>query len=112
MLLRLAGQGLAAETVHRILAAFPEPQKKSATGDSGSPSRAANAKLVEPLTDRELEVLALLRERLSNKEIAQVLVLSPATVKRYSANIYAKLDVNRRWDAVVKAEALGILPPR
>ena len=71
MLLRLAGQGFAAETVRRILAAFPEPQKKIATGDTGSRSRAANARLVEPLTDRELEVLALLRERLSNKEIAQ-----------------------------------------
>ena len=61
MLLRLAGQGFAAETVRRILAAFPEPQEKIATGDTGSRSRAANARLVEPLTDRELDVLALLQ---------------------------------------------------
>ena len=78
--------------------------------DSGC--RAANARLVEPLTDRELEVLALLRERLSNKEIAHRLCLSPMTVKRYTVNLYGKLGVNKRWDAVVKAEALGILPPR
>ena len=112
MLLRLAGQGFAAKTVRPILAAFTEPQKKIATGDTGSQSRVANARLVEPLTDRELEVLALLRERLSNKEIASRLVLSTVTVKRYTANLYAKLGVNKRLDAVVKAEALGILPPR
>lgn len=112
MLLRLAGQGIAAESVRRILAAFPEPQTKIATGATKSQSRAANARLVEPLTDRELDVLALLRGRLSNQEIASQLVLSTATVKRYTVNIYQKLGVNRRRDAVVEAEALGILPPR
>ena len=55
MLLRLAEQGFAAETVRRILAAFPEPPKKIATGDGGSGIHAANARLVEPLTDRELD---------------------------------------------------------
>ena len=82
--------------------------------------RAANARLdeplfeplVEPLTARELDVLALLRERLSNKEIARKLYLSPMTVKRHLVNIYGKLGVNKRWDAVLKAEALGVLPPR
>jgi len=78
----------------------------------GARIRAANAGLVEPLTGRELEVLALLRERLSNKEIARRLCLSPVTVKRYAVCLYGKLGVNKRWDAVVKAEALGILPPR
>ncbi|HSN77683.1 MAG TPA: LuxR C-terminal-related transcriptional regulator, partial [Anaerolineae bacterium] len=112
MLLRLAGQGFAAETVRRILAAFPEPQTKTATGATESQSRAANARLVDPLTDRELDVLALLRGRLSNQEIASQLVLSTATVKRYTVNIYQKLGVNKRRDAVVEAEALGILPPR
>ena len=112
MLLRLAGQGFGAETVRRILAAFPESQEKIATGDPGSQSRAANTRLVEPLTDRELDVLALLRERLSNKDIASQLGLSTTTVKRYTVNLYDKLGVNKRWDAVVKAEALGILPLR
>jgi LuxR family maltose regulon positive regulatory protein len=112
MLLRLAKQGFAAETVRRILAAFPEPQRTIASGNAESTSRAVNARLVEPLTDRELDVLTLLRERLSNKEIAQTLVLSPATVKRYTINVYEKLGVSKRWDAVVKAETLGILPPR
>ena len=112
MLLGLAGQGFAAETVRRILAAFPEPRKKTETGHAGSGIHAANARLIEPLTDRELEVLALLRERLSNKEIAHKLSLSPMTVKRHLVNLYGKLGVNKRWDAVIKAEALEILPPR
>jgi ATP/maltotriose-dependent transcriptional regulator MalT len=72
----------------------------------------ANAGLVEPLTGRELDVLALLRERLSDKEIAHKLSLSPATVKRHTANLYGKLGVNKRRDAAIKAEAPGILPPR
>ena len=68
----------AAETVRRILAAFPEPRKKT-DGRSCRIRRisvAANAGLLEPLTGRELDVLALLRERLSNKEIAHSLGLS------------------------------------
>jgi ATP/maltotriose-dependent transcriptional regulator MalT len=52
----------------------------------------------------------LLRQRLSNKEIAQSLNISPATVKRHCVNLYGKLDVARRWDAVAKAIALGSLP--
>ncbi len=51
----------------------------------------------------------LLRERLSNKEIAQRLGLSVMTVKRHTVNLYGKLDVDGRKDAVVKAEALKIL---
>jgi LuxR family maltose regulon positive regulatory protein len=112
MLLRFAEQGFAAETVRRIVAEFPVPRKKTETGDAGSGIHAANAGLIEPLTGRELEVLTLLRERLSNKEIARELYLSPLTVKRHTVNLYGKLGVNKRWDAVIKAEALGILPPR
>jgi LuxR family transcriptional regulator, maltose regulon positive regulatory protein len=120
VLLRLAGQGFAAEAVRRILAAFPVPAQQIAAGAAESSSSAANTQLneklaeplIEPLTNRERDVLALLRERLSNKEIARALNLSPMTVKRHTANLYGKLGVNRRADSVVKAEALKILPPR
>jgi LuxR family transcriptional regulator, maltose regulon positive regulatory protein len=94
------------------VAAFPELSKPSETSDAGPGMRVANAALVEPLTGRELEVLALLRERLSNKEIARMLSLSPTTVKRHTVNLYGKLGVNRRSEAVVKAENLKILPLR
>jgi LuxR family maltose regulon positive regulatory protein len=68
--------------------------------------------LVEPLTRRELEVLTLLRGPASIKEIAQKLNISHATAKDHSIKIYSKLGVNRRWDAVARAEELNILPPR
>ena len=67
--------------------------------------------LVEPLSERELEVLRLLAEGLSNQEIAQKLYISLPTVKTHTANIYGKLSVNSRKDAVTHARAIGLLPP-
>lgn len=65
--------------------------------------------LVEPLTDRELEVLALLAKRLTNKEIGEALFIAPTTVKRHSTNIYQKLQARGRREAVAKATRLGLL---
>ena len=83
---------------------------------SGEPERSQRAlatmqsmELVEPLTDRELEVLALLARRMSSKEIAQALIISPLTVKRHTSNIYSKLQVGGRREAVAKAALLGLL---
>ena len=72
---------------------------------------AGNGQLIEPLTERELEILALLGKRYSNKEIAAELVISPVTVKRHAINIYQKLAVHNRHDAVEAAVALGLIPP-
>jgi len=66
--------------------------------------------LVEPLSDRELDVLRLLAEGLTNQEIGQKLYISLPTVKTHTANIYGKLNVNARKDAVLRARALGLLP--
>ncbi len=71
----------------------------------------SQADLVEPLTRRELEILELLVRRLSAKEIAHHLVISDRTVKRHTANIYQKLGVNSRQQAVSTAMALGLLTP-
>ncbi|MBK8049880.1 MAG: winged helix-turn-helix transcriptional regulator [Anaerolineales bacterium] len=109
LLLRLAEQGYAVETVRAVLAAFPEPRSESETSQAVFGIRPARVGLLEPLTSRELEILTLLQEHLSNKEIAYRLGLAPTTVKRHTVNLYGKLGVNKRWDAVLKAEALGIL---
>ena len=66
--------------------------------------------LIEPLSERELEILELIAEGLSNREIAQQLVLSLPTVKWHSSNIYGKLGVKNRTTAVAKARELDILP--
>jgi LuxR family maltose regulon positive regulatory protein len=65
--------------------------------------------LVEPLSDRELEVLQCIAEGLSNREVAQKLTISLTTVKSHTRNIYGKLGVNSRTQAVAQARARGIL---
>jgi ATP/maltotriose-dependent transcriptional regulator MalT/ActR/RegA family two-component response regulator len=65
--------------------------------------------LVEPLTNREIEVLGLLVKRLSNKEIAAKMFISPETVKKHLNNLYGKLNANGRRQAVEKAGHLKII---
>lgn len=65
--------------------------------------------LLEPLTPREMDVLRLLVEGLTNHGIAHALVLSPATVKSYLQTIFKKLDVSDRTQAAVKAIRLGLV---
>lgn len=65
--------------------------------------------LVEPLTQRELEVLGLIALGKTNKEISAVLVVSPGTVKAHTSNIYRKLDVSNRTEAVSRARELEII---
>ena len=84
--------------VERILDAFQSDGKAQA-GDA----------LEHPLTNRELEILELLAQELSNKQIADQLFIAPATVKRHTENIYQKLNVPGRHQAVVKAGALSII---
>jgi LuxR family maltose regulon positive regulatory protein len=67
--------------------------------------------LVEPLSPRELEVLRLVDNGLSNAEIAGRLVLASSTVKTHINNIYGKLDVQTRLQAVKRARELGLLEP-
>jgi LuxR family maltose regulon positive regulatory protein len=65
--------------------------------------------LVEPLSEREMEVLRLLAAGLSNQAIAAELVITPGTAKWHVNNIYAKLGVHSRIQAVGRARALGLL---
>src|SRR4051794_22346545 len=64
---------------------------------------------LDPLTDRELDILRLLADGMSNQEIANQLVLALSTVKWYAKQVYSKLGVNNRNHAVARARSLGIL---
>jgi LuxR family maltose regulon positive regulatory protein len=65
--------------------------------------------MAEPLTNRELDVLDLLAQRLSNKEIADKLCISTTTVKGHLQSIYGKLNVNKRREATERAKKMGII---
>ena len=87
--------------VNQILAAFPVTQTPRTI--------APQSQLAEPLTQREIEVLSMLAQGLSNKEIATRLIISAHTVKHHTLNIYQKLEVHSRRQAAERARALGIL---
>jgi DNA-binding CsgD family transcriptional regulator/tetratricopeptide (TPR) repeat protein len=66
--------------------------------------------LVEPLSERELEVLHLIAEGLSNREIAGEMVVTVGTVKKHINNIYEKLQVSSRTQALMRARSINLLP--
>jgi LuxR family maltose regulon positive regulatory protein len=72
---------------------------------------APTGEIVEPLSQRELEVMRLLADGLSNQQIAARLYLSLRTVKFHTGNIYSKLGVKSRTEAVARARSLGLLSP-
>lgn len=83
--------------ISKLLPAFAPDQKPAQEG------------LIEPLTDRELEVLNYIAQGLSNPEIARRLYLSPNTLKAHSQNIFSKLNVHNRVEATNRARALGLV---
>jgi LuxR family transcriptional regulator, maltose regulon positive regulatory protein len=65
--------------------------------------------LIEPLSERELEVLRLICAGKSNQEIADELFIALDTVKRHANNLYGKLSVKRRAQAIIEARRLGLV---
>ena len=122
LLMSLSQRGAAQAYIVRILAAFPGEMKdeRALHGADGADISMAvstlaqgpsSSSLVEPLTPRELDVLALLAQGLTNKEIAERLVISHGTVRQHAYNLYRKLQVNSRQQAVMTAADLGIRFP-
>jgi LuxR family maltose regulon positive regulatory protein len=100
MIYDVASQGILPQYTGRLLAAFPSFESR----------RRPSGETIEPLSEREREVLELISEGLSNKEVAGRMFISLRTVKWHTGNIYGKLGVNSRTQAVAKAKALGLLP--
>jgi LuxR family maltose regulon positive regulatory protein len=100
-LLRRAGsQGITPQYVATLLA-VPAGMKEQ---------RASKQQpLIEPFSERELDVLRLIREGYSNQEIARELVIALGTVKAHTASLYRKLNVATRTQAVARATALNLL---
>ena len=106
-----AAHGMMPDYTGTLLAVFEAEAYKR--DDTAYPPPAQRTRsLVEPLSQREVEVLRLIAQGLSNREISERLFLALDTVKGHNRSIFGKLLVQRRSDAVVKARFLGILPPQ
>jgi LuxR family maltose regulon positive regulatory protein len=93
-----AKQGIARNYIRQLVAAF-------GPADDRTPSKQT---LIEPLSERELDVLRLLRTDLDGPEIARQLVVSLNTMRTHTKNIYSKLGVNNRRAAVRRADELEL----
>jgi LuxR family maltose regulon positive regulatory protein len=107
LLYKALTRGIAPYYARRLLAAFPVAEPEQA---DPSKTQAPKSELIEPLSARELKVLQLIAAGLTNQEIPARLFLSLNTVKVHTRNIYGKLGVNSRTQAVARARALGVLP--
>lgn len=85
--------------VEKLLAGFSQPTQL----------QKSKTELIDPLSDRELEVLRLIAQGLSNQEITQKLVVALSTVKGHNLRIFAKLQAKSRTEAVARARELGLL---
>jgi LuxR family transcriptional regulator, maltose regulon positive regulatory protein len=92
------------EYMERILVKFPQPAQNQK-------SKIVNPKyeLIDPLSERELEVLRLIAQGLSNQEVTRKLFVALSTVKGHNLRIFAKLQAKSRTEAVARARELGLL---
>jgi ATP/maltotriose-dependent transcriptional regulator MalT len=100
-----AKHGIAPNYVRQLLAAFEAEKQQSENTSYPPPAQP----LIEPLSPRELEVLHLIAQGLSNQEISERLFLALGTVKGHNQQIFGKLQVQRRTEAVARARELGLL---
>ncbi len=105
LLSEAAAQGIAPDYLSKLQAGFESEAQKSEDKFSRPPAQS----LIEPLSQRELEVLQLIAQGLSNREISERLFLALSTVKGHNLNIFGKLQVQRRTEAVARARALGLV---
>ncbi|AFH60721.1 LuxR C-terminal-related transcriptional regulator [Paenibacillus caseinilyticus] len=106
LLSKAAAQGVLPAYTGRLLEAF-QPEER---GERTAPAPLhPDERLIEPLSERELEVLQLIAQGLSNQEIGERLFLALSTVKGHNRHIFDKLGVQRRTEAVARARRLGLV---
>ena len=104
-----AGEALIEPRLTRkVLAEFSRLASAN-TGQASSRAIASSETLPVPLTERELEVLQALARGLSNREVAEQLVITEGTVKNHVSNLIDKLEVRDRTQAVLKGQELGLI---
>jgi LuxR family maltose regulon positive regulatory protein len=91
----------------KLLAAFPKDIQGAIQFDQDL--TVTKQSLAEPLSEREIEVLRLMAEGYKYKEIAERLMVSINTVRHHTRNVYGKLDVNNRTQAISRAKELNLL---
>jgi LuxR family maltose regulon positive regulatory protein len=106
-------QGIAPNYISKLLAAFPRTEGRGLRTESAEAAHSVlspqSSTLVEPLSERELEILRLIALGLSNQAIANRLVIAISTVKRHINNLFGKLAVQSRTQALVRARELQLL---
>ncbi len=105
LLSEASARGMMPDYVGKLLAAFAAEEQKGEVAPSLPPAQS----LIEPLSQRELEVLQLIAQGRSNREISEHLFLALDTVKGHNQKIFGKLQVQRRTEAVARARELGLL---
>ena len=103
LLCRVATLDITPIYVTKLLKSFEE------SNSSGKDKLQPYSPFVDPISDRELDVLRLLANGKSNPEIADELVIAVSTVSTHCKNIYSKMNVHKRWEAVKLAQKLGLL---
>jgi LuxR family transcriptional regulator, maltose regulon positive regulatory protein len=105
LLFEAAAYGMMPEYIGKLLAVFEAEEQKSEDKSDRPPAQP----LIEPLSQRELEVLHLIAQGFSNQEMSERLFLALDTVKGHNRKIFGKLQVQRRTEAVARARELGLL---
>lgn len=108
LLSEAADHGMMPEYIDTLLDAFETEEQKRENKSSSFPNSPVQP-LIEPLSERELQVLQLIAQGLSNREIGERLFLALSTVKGHNRRIFGKLQVQRRTEAVARARELGLL---
>jgi LuxR family maltose regulon positive regulatory protein len=101
-------RGILPSYTHKLLSAF-ELEDQGLDEETAPSAAPVSTSLIEPLSQRELEVLRLFKTELSGPEIARELVIGLSTVRTHTKSIFSKLNVNNRRAAVKRAEELNLI---